>query len=502
MMDEGHQIFTGGGGGDDERDEVEGSVEFREPILTKTELGNVSKVNTVEDSDIVSSNDVYNTTCVSDPTVLYPLVCETLLPVIYPKSPASVSEGPANQKSTTTMSYTDACMSTMEPLPRSSPDNMSSPTSPTNSRYLHCSPDQNMEESKTVLPLLPSCKISVNLSSQPTGIQWSPCGQFLAFSTDTKVEVCSPWQVEESLSPSTRVRQAECLYDWQWVNHPTLSNCSLMVTTGRYQPVHLYKYQDDTGQLEVELAGTYKCINNLDELSHSFSVAIDHTAKSLYCGLKGEVRVFDVARPGRESYCHVTKGRTGQNGIVSCIAVSDLLPVYAVGCYDRTVGVYSEQGTRLCVLRGQMGGVTQVTFSRDGSKLFSGGRKDNEILCWDLRQPGMVLYTLQREVITNQTIQFTLSPCGHYLCSANTDGSVRIWSLDGQVDSDTGVLEPETGWLLHRDVVNGVSWHPGGDWLATCSGQRHFKLEKGMELDGEMIEGDDEENSVALWQMS
>ena len=35
----------------------------------------------------------------------------------------------------------------------------------------------------------------------------------------------------------------------------------------------------------------------------------------------------------------------------------------------------------------------------------------------------MVLYTLQREVTTNQTIHFTLSPCQKYLSSANTDGS-------------------------------------------------------------------------------
>ena len=32
-----------------------------------------------------------------------------------------------------------------------------------------------------------------------------------------------------------------------------------------------------------------------------------------------------------------------------------------------------------------MGGVTHLKFAPDGRLLFSGSRKDNEIVCWDIR---------------------------------------------------------------------------------------------------------------------
>lgn len=36
---------------------------------------------------------------------------------------------------------------------------------------------------------------------------------------------------------------------------------------------------------------------------------------------------------------------------------------------------------------------------------------------WDLRNPGQVLYTMNRTVETNQRIYFDLDPSGHYLIS-------------------------------------------------------------------------------------
>ena len=56
----------------------------------------------------------------------------------------------------------------------------------------------------------------------------------------------------------------------------------------------------------------------------------------------------------------MAKGKSGQSGIISCLAVSEVFAcvVYAAGCFDRAVGLYSEQGDRFSVNRGQVGGVT------------------------------------------------------------------------------------------------------------------------------------------------
>ena len=63
--------------------------------------------------------------------------------------------------------------------------------------------------------------------------------------------------------------------------------------------------------------------------------------------------------------------------------------IYAVGTYNKGLAVYLEpQPHTLCYLDGQKGGITQIKFSHDGTKLLAGGRKDNEILIWDMRNPG------------------------------------------------------------------------------------------------------------------
>ena len=67
--------------------------------------------------------------------------------------------------------------------------------------------------------------------------------------------------------------------------------------------------------------------------------------------------------------------------------------IYAVGTYSKGLAVYLEpQPHTLCYLDGQKGGITHIKFSNDGTKLLAGGRKDNEILIWDMRNPGKMLF--------------------------------------------------------------------------------------------------------------
>lgn len=71
----------------------------------------------------------------------------------------------------------------------------------------------------------------------------------------------------------------------------------------------------------------------------------------------------------------------------------------------------------LCALK-TSSGVTQIEFSPCGMKLYSAVRKNNELLCWDLRNPGTVLYSMEgRRADTNQRIQFSVSSDGSELVS-------------------------------------------------------------------------------------
>lgn len=124
--------------------------------------------------------------------------------------------------------------------------------------------------------------------------------------------------------------------------------------------------------------------------------------------------------------------------------------MYACGSYSRSAGLYScEDGSLLALLPARHhGGLTHLLFSPNGYHLYTGSRKvsglicavllsltglycqiqyyryihqsetllfvmchcfqESEILCWDLRDPGQVLFSMHRNVNTNQRIYFDL----------------------------------------------------------------------------------------------
>ena len=79
----------------------------------------------------------------------------------------------------------------------------------------------------------------------------------------------------------------------------------------------------------------------------------------------------------------------------------------------------------VCLMQSHKGGVTHLAFSSDGNKLYSGARKDSDIFCWDVRNPGKILRTFKRDVQTNQRIYFDLDENCKYLCSGNNDGIIN-----------------------------------------------------------------------------
>lgn len=118
-------------------------------------------------------------------------------------------------------------------------------------------------------------------------------------------------------------------------------------------------------------------------------------------------------------------------------------------------GLYGEpEGDLLFVLHGHTGGVTQIRFSQDGHYLFSGGRMDPEILCWDIRNPGKLVYSILRKVDTQQKIQFDLSSDGTYLI---------------------------TGWFTNKIIFFTAKFHIGFGFLlqlkvATYLSSQHSKF--------------------------
>ncbi|XP_063223345.1 telomerase Cajal body protein 1 isoform X2 [Bacillus rossius redtenbacheri] len=275
-----------------------------------------------------------------------------------------------------------------------------------------------------------------------------------------------------------RIQEGRLVYDYCW--YPLMSSWNplscCLVSSSQFSPIHLW--DAFTGELRC----TYSVFNHLDELDPAFSVAFDASGERLYAGCNSKVCVFRTGMPGRVCQARLLKDTSlhveKQYGLVGCIAVNPVMSsIYAVGSYAKSIGLYCEpDGTMLCLLQGHTGGITHLEFSPDGTRLYSGGRKDPEILCWDMRYPGTVLFSAHRAVHTNQRVYFNQTSNGKFLLSGTTEGSVIVWDTTGTPEATSGdpVLRPCKVFPVHKDAVCGVSLHQQYPILATSSGQRHF----------------------------
>ncbi|RZF41091.1 hypothetical protein LSTR_LSTR002723 [Laodelphax striatellus] len=335
-----------------------------------------------------------------------------------------------------------------------------------------------------------SYKFQHNNERYLKGCKWSPDGSCLLTScVDNKLRIydtpkeffdAKSWSSDSKLpdlNTSLKVEEGGLVYDFDWFplmnSWDPISCCFL--TTASEEPVHLW--DAFTG----ELRASYRTYNYADEISKAYSAVFNSTGEKIYCGFRDSLRVFDTAMPGMKSTTVKIKAATGQQGIVSCMAFNSTSSLYAVGTYAKEIGLYTENsGTGVCVFKGHGGGITQLIFSPDGNRLYSGSRKDSEIVCWDVRNPGVALFSMLRSVNTQQRIYFDLTSDGslpktgmYDFPARNTDGTVSIFNVSDSSYNLDIPHEKELSFNAYKDCCNGVSINPICPVIATTSGQRH-----------------------------
>ncbi|CAN6986617.1 unnamed protein product [Brassica rapa subsp. trilocularis] len=338
------------------------------------------------------------------------------------------------------------------------------------------------------------------------GLKWSPDGScFLASSEDNTLTlfylgesngygVTIPEEVVDSYGASLVVNEGESVYDFCWYPYMSVSDplTCVFATTTRDHPIHLW--DSSSGELRC----TYRAYDAMDEITAAFSVGFNPGGNKIFAGYNSSIRVFDLHRPGRDfgQYSTLQKNKEGQAGccILSTLAFSPTNSgMLAVGSYGQTTGIYREDNMELLyVLHGQEGGVTHVQFSKDGNYLYTGGRKDPYILCWDMRKSVEIVYKLYRATEnTNQRVFFDIDPCGRHLGTGGQDGLVHMYDLQ------TGNWV--SGYQAASDTVNAFSFHPYLPMAATSSGHRRFAIPDDDDEDKNNVELKADENCVSLW---
>ncbi|XP_035530972.1 telomerase Cajal body protein 1 [Morone saxatilis] len=350
------------------------------------------------------------------------------------------------------------------------------------------------------------------------GCKWAPDGScILTNSADNVLRVYNlppeiysyNWDLLPEMSPVLRMAEGDTIYDYCW--YPKMNSLDpdtcFLASSSRDNPIHVWD------AFYGEVRASFRPYNHLDELTAAHSLCFSPDGTQLYCGFDKTVRVFYTERPGRDCEERPTiVKKQGQSGIISCFGFSPCQSVYACGSYSRCAGLYScQDGTLLALLPTRHhGGLTHLLFSPDGNYLYTGGRKDPEILCWDLREPDKVLFSLKRNVATNQRIYFDLDMSGKYLLSGDTEGVVSVWDTQtAPPDGNEELLQPQLRFQAHWDCTNGISIHPFMPLLATSSGQRQFPWPSDSEGDSASDgEGGDavmspqeirQDNTLSLW---
>ncbi|CAI0468359.1 unnamed protein product [Linum tenue] len=339
------------------------------------------------------------------------------------------------------------------------------------------------------------------------GVKWSPDGScFLSSSEDNKLRLfslpdyydgCDPSAYSvapgtDSYGASVVVDEGEPIYDFCWYPYMSSSDPASCVfaTTTRDHPIHLWDATSST------LRCTYRAYDAVDEITAAISVAFNSDGTKIFAGYNKCIRVFNVHRPGRDfkQYSTLKGNKEGQTGIISAIAFSPShTGMLATGSFSQTTAIYREDNMELLyLLHGQEGGITHVQFSKDGNYLYSGGRKDPYIMCWDVRKAVEVVYKLYRSAAqTNQRIYFDIEPHGRHLATGGEDGLVHIYDLQtGQWIS---------GFQAASDTVNGFSFHPFLPMAVSSSGHRRFQAP---DEEDNNFHLSDNENCVSVWRFS
>lgn len=310
------------------------------------------------------------------------------------------------------------------------------------------------------------------------GCHWSPDGTCLLVpSEDFRIRVYElPRELycekipsslsSTNLSAALTVKEGGLVYDTCWypfINSWEPATCCFL-STSRESPIHLWD------AFNGELRATYRAYNQVDEIEAAISIQFIDLAKEVWAGFKNVLRVFEMERPGRQiNTIQFKNDFPNMTGLVSCIRENPIMPgLVAFGTYSKYIGLYKDGP--LCSFK-TGSGVTQIEFSPCGTKLFSAVRRNNEFLCWDLRNPGTVLFSLQgRQSDTNQRIQFNIMPDGKSIVSGGTNGEILVWEIPESLDCDD--LNAKYKIKLSSDCINGVSLHKSLPIVAASTGQR------------------------------
>ncbi|KAJ8073453.1 hypothetical protein PM082_011729 [Marasmius tenuissimus] len=304
-----------------------------------------------------------------------------------------------------------------------------------------------------------------------------------------------PAGAQSSPPQSLTLQQPAPIVDFLW--YPTASPKDpasfCFVSSVRDSPVKLLDASNG------RLRASYPIIDHVERFIAPHSLAFNPYGTRLYCGFENAIEVFDVGQPGEGTRLMTTpnkKSKDGLKGIVSALAfcpsyTTDWFAAGSLAPTSSNVAIYSEtQGEVPVMFLGNesKAGVTQLMFNpMRPHLLYASFRRRTEVACWDLRSNANIPWKLYSppsatpEELTNQKRRFDVDIGGRWLSVGSQDGSISLFDLDEEdntqqrhYEEPLGVL-PTLGFKAHEDSVTTAAFRPTSSDMVSTSGSRCFE---------------------------
>ena len=270
---------------------------------------------------------------------------------------------------------------------------------------------------------------------------------------------------DDQLSVNRNFRLSGSCYDvcfYPFMNSQDHDSCCFL-TSIKDSPVQLWDV------ITGKLRGTYNAPDHVEVIRAANSITFNLDGSKIFCGFTNRINVFNTGIPGSNSDKIATtsskRAKDGLKGIISCIKFNpDYSGIFAVGTFSGEIGIYDERDYSLLDLKYLENGVSQIEFSKDGNLMITSCRKSREILVWDLRNTGQVLFRFPRNGLTNQRLKFSLDSSGNLLGTGEVNGDFSVFDLK--------TSEKVFSEQIYNDVCSSVAFHPFLPFLTSTSGQR------------------------------
>ncbi|KAI2789310.1 hypothetical protein POX_d04796 [Penicillium oxalicum] len=340
-------------------------------------------------------------------------------------------------------------------------------------------------------------------------VRWSPDGTtLLANLSDHRSQsyILPPDLLEgtspHDLSPYSTLSSAEPIYATAFYPFYSLQDPSttLFLSSVRDHPIRL------SSTLAPDSVASYSLVNPTTEAfitPHSMIYPSTMGGTHFLTGSDCMICLFDISRPGTggpvswmptipSKRKQIVGGGVGMKGIVSALASNPSGDGFlAAGTFTRHVALYSANGSgellgTFNVARTHANrliggrGITQLCWSPCGRYLYIAERKSDGVLVYDIRVTGQLLgYLRGRKAMTNQRMEIDIVSAGpegaHEVWAGGTDGVMRVWR---NPIYSAGGQDPDWEFKVHDDAVPSTVFHPMGDVVATCSGQRQYLFDE------------------------